>query len=82
MKETLVRVSLPYAVFGLLIDDDSKTIAEAPPIASWAHHKPAREVLLYFKRRGATLERVTPKDGSPTPTPGSGASPLPAKIPP
>lgn len=52
----LVRVDLPWAVFGLILEDN--VVIEAAPIASWATGKSAREVLAYYKGRGARLERI------------------------
>lgn len=52
----LIRVVLPWAVFGLIVEDG--IVVEAAPIAAWATGKSAREVLAYYKGRGARLERI------------------------
>ncbi len=57
-ERIVVSVDLPYACFGLIIERG--IVVEAAPIAGWATGKPAREVLEYFKRKGAKLERCGP----------------------
>lgn len=51
----MIRVSLPYATFGLLVDPTTLTISEAAPIAHWATGKPARTVWGYYQNKGAHL---------------------------
>jgi hypothetical protein len=56
-----VRVSLPWATFGLAADFDQDgmgRVVEAAPIAAWAIGKPAPYVLGYFRHRGATVHRL------------------------
>lgn len=48
-----VWVSLPYATFGLGIEDGK--IVEAPPIARWVIGKSEMWVASYYRRKGATF---------------------------
>ena len=52
----LIRIVLPWACFGLIIENN--TVIEAAPIAGWSVGKPVREVLGHFKRKGALIELV------------------------
>lgn len=52
-----VRVSLPWATFGLRVEHG--TVVDAAPIARWAIGKPERDVAAYFRRRGATFDRLS-----------------------
>lgn len=58
----LVRVSLPWATFGLVVDGGHR-VSEAAPIASWAVGRPAREVWDYYARRGAEVMWLPMRDG-------------------
>lgn len=52
----LVRVSLPWATFGLVVVDGK--IAEAAPVAGWSTGKPIESVAAYYRRRGGVVEPV------------------------
>ena len=52
----LIRVVLPWACFGIIVEEN--IVVDAAPIAAWSIGKPAREVLAYFKGRGARLEQI------------------------
>jgi len=54
MIRDVISIDLPYACFGIIVEND--IVIEAPPIAKWATGKSAREVLLYFKGKGAKIE--------------------------
>jgi hypothetical protein len=49
-------VSLPWATFGLLVEDG--VVVHAPPIARWAVGKDERTVADYYRRHGATFDRL------------------------
>ena len=51
-----VWVSLPYATFGLRIDQG--LIVEAPPIAHWTVGLPEARVAAYYRKKGAVFARV------------------------
>jgi hypothetical protein len=56
----LLRVSVPRrpaATFGLI--SDGFAIVEAAPIARWAVGRMEREIIRYWERRGATVERLS-----------------------
>jgi hypothetical protein len=53
----LIRVTLSYAVFGLIVEND--VVTEAAPIARWSVGKPIRDVLTYYRSKGATFQRCT-----------------------
>lgn len=50
------RVSLPYATFGVRVEDD--WIVEAAPIARWTVGKPFRYAANYWRRHDAGIERL------------------------
>jgi len=50
----LVRVDNGFAVFGLVVDD-AGVVVEAAPIARWAEGRRGREVVRYFRGRGAKV---------------------------
>lgn len=58
VSQMLIRITLSYAVFGLIVED--AVVVEAAPIARWAVGKPIRDVLTYYRRKGATFQRCTP----------------------
>jgi hypothetical protein len=47
----------PAATFGLI--SDGFAIVEAAPIARWAVGRMEREIMRYWERRGATVERLS-----------------------
>lgn len=49
-----VRVSLPWATFGLHIV--AGRVVGAAPIARWTIGKPEREVADHYRRKGATFD--------------------------
>lgn len=51
----MIRVSLPWATFGLIVDPTTYKIREAAPIAAWSTGKPARTVWDYYDAKGAVL---------------------------
>lgn len=51
MTSWLVCVDLLYACFGLVIVDG--VVARAPPIAFWTIGRLGREVVAYYRRKGA-----------------------------
>ena len=53
--DTLHRVCLPYATFGLVAR--AGVVVHTAPIAAWARGKPLAEVAAYYRRKGATVER-------------------------
>lgn len=54
----LVVVSLDYATFGLIIDDDG-AIVEAPDIAVWTLGRDQSFVARYYAQRSASFTKVT-----------------------
>ena len=54
--DTLCRVSLPYATFGLLAR--AVVVVHTAPIAACARGKPLADVAAYYRREGATVERL------------------------
>ena len=50
----LVQVELPWACFGLEVDDHGQVVTAAP-IAAWTLGRPARPVLAGYRRRGGQL---------------------------
>ena len=54
----LYWVRPPYATFGLVVADGR--IQRASPIAGWAIGKDADNVLTYYRRKGVTINRVSP----------------------
>jgi riboflavin biosynthesis pyrimidine reductase len=46
----LVRVELPWAVFGFVVGADGR-ITQAAPIAGWMEGKDGREVVRYWRGR-------------------------------
>jgi hypothetical protein len=53
-----VRVSLPYATFGVGFEDG--VCVEAPPIARWALGKRWGYLLAYWNRKGGHPEVILP----------------------
>lgn len=51
-----VWVSLPWATFGLEVQDGH--VVDAAPIARWAIGKPEADVAAYYRRRGAQFARL------------------------
>ena len=49
----LVVISLPYATFGLVVEDGQ--VVEAAPIAQWAVGKSVEYVIGYYWRKGAFI---------------------------
>lgn len=58
VDRVLVHISLPYATFGLVVDDG--IVSAAPPIAGWCKGKMLDEVIPYFVDRSAEIEIVDP----------------------
>lgn len=54
MTHDVISIDLPHACFGIIVEDG--IVVEAAPIARWATGKLAREVLLYYKKKGAKIE--------------------------
>jgi len=52
-----MRVSLPWATFGLIIGTDGR-VAEAAPVARWTAGRGWDEVAQYYARRGAEISWV------------------------
>lgn len=54
----LYRVNLPYACYGLIVDNGRVT--EAPPIAKWMEQKrkTIEYVMLWIKGKGGTVELI------------------------
>lgn len=50
----LVRVDNGFAVFGLIVDD-AGFVTEAAPIAKWSEGRRGRDVVRYFRERGAKV---------------------------
>jgi len=50
----LLRVELPYAVFGLVFEQGR--CIQCPPIARFAHGKTILHILEYYRNKGATFE--------------------------
>ncbi|MFA4971556.1 MAG: hypothetical protein WC683_03005 [bacterium] len=50
----LLRVEMQHAVFGIIVAADG-SVMEAAPIAKWSVGKRGREVVRYFRERGATV---------------------------
>lgn len=48
-----IRVSLPYATFGLRVEEGF--VVEAAPIARWTIGKDERTVADYYRKKGATF---------------------------
>lgn len=49
----MIYVSLPYATFGLITRDGR--VAEAPPIAKWATGRNVKDVVSYYRNKGAKI---------------------------
>ena len=49
----LYRISLPYATFGLVAENN--IVVKAAPIAKWAIGKTIDNVLFYYEGRGAKV---------------------------
>ena len=56
MTDRLIRVVLPYAVFGLVAVDGR--IVDAAPIARWTVGKTEAEVAAYYRRKRAHTEVI------------------------
>lgn len=56
MPETLVRISLKWATFGLVVRDG--VVIKAPPIATWTLKRLAKGVITYYEQRGAIVETI------------------------
>ena len=54
--DTACRVTLPYATFALILR--AGVVVRAAPIAGWAVGKDEARVLGYYRRKGATVERI------------------------
>lgn len=54
--DTAWYVSLPYATFALVLRAD--VVTRAAPIAGWAIGKDEARVLEWYRRKGATIERI------------------------
>ena len=54
VKSWLVRVEQAHAVFAIIVGPDG-VVTEAAPIAGWAKGKRGREVVKYFRERGAKV---------------------------
>lgn len=50
MSERLVYVELPYATYGLVVEDGQ--VVDAPPIAHWMVGKSEHEVAAWIARKG------------------------------
>lgn len=59
-RRWLVRVVQPHAVFGLVVFDG--LIIEAAPIAAWAVGRRGRQVVRYFRDRGAEVQFIPIED--------------------
>lgn len=53
---TMLRIELPWACFGLVVQGGR--VVRAAPIARWCVGKPVDDVTAYWHRRGATIERL------------------------
>jgi hypothetical protein len=49
-------ISLPYATFALILR--AGIVTRAAPIAGWAVGKDEARVLGYYRRKGASIERI------------------------
>ena len=58
---TWLWISLPYATFGLKIEDG--WVVDAPPISAWTVGKQSADVVGYFRRRGADIRPLSPLAG-------------------
>lgn len=50
----LVRVETAWVCFGFVVGPSGR-VTEAAPIARWTIGKPGREILAYWRHRGATV---------------------------
>lgn len=55
-----IWVSLSYATFGIAVEDG--VVTEAPPIAHWAVGRDERGVADFYRRRGAKLTPLDPRE--------------------
>lgn len=55
----LVRVVMPHAVFGFIVDG-AGNVCDAAPICRWAIGKRGRSVVGYFRARGGEVEVLQP----------------------
>ena len=53
----LIRVTLPHAVFGLVVRGG--VVVEAAPIARWSLGMRGRNVVSYYRARGGVVEIVS-----------------------
>lgn len=53
---SLYQVTTQYATFGLIEENDK--IIQAAPIAKWTLNKSCKEVIDYYKRKGAAIYLV------------------------
>lgn len=56
MTNKLVRVVLPYATYGIIVEDG--TVIDAPPIARWMVGKTTRCVRKWLDEKGAIYKIV------------------------
>lgn len=55
-----IWVSLPYATFGLAVQDG--VVVDAPPIARWTIGRDERGVAGYYRRRQAKITALDPRE--------------------
>jgi hypothetical protein len=71
------RITTERAVFGLT--SVNGRINNPPPIAKWAHNVPTEQVISWYIKKGAQIERTNAAQQPPDPRAGSGEeTPRPA----
>lgn len=58
----LYRIDLPYACFGVVVDDNAQVV-DAAPIGRWMVGKSLEYIRLWVKRKGGTLAEVQSEEG-------------------
>jgi len=55
---TLFQVTLPYACYGILVNEDTNRIVFAPPIAKWMEDKHLEIILEWVTSKNGTVNNL------------------------
>lgn len=59
MGDTTYQIDLPYACFGVMVDNKTGRVVDAPPIARWMVGQFYTEVRLWVELKGGKITVLT-----------------------
>jgi hypothetical protein len=58
----LYQIALQNETFSLMVNDESRRVVQAPPVARWAGNKEIDRVLAFYRKKGAKIELINTKE--------------------